>query len=791
MQTEEIIAKLDGLFAANEGAKAQRLLEDSIKQAVEEGDDSALLTLLNEMIGYMRETSQVESSYSYAGAALKLMEKMEIGGSTAYATTLLNIANAYRAGGRLEDSLSYYKEVFALYEKKVDADDMLFASLYNNISLLYQEMGNFGEAKESLLQALAVVKKNADTYFEEAVTYANLAATCLQLNEDAEAVEYFNLAIAIFEAHGIKDAHYCAALSSMGTYYYKKKEYDTAASCFEKAMKGMKDSLGENEYYQRLSENLAACKEAAAAEPDRSVSVSTKTVAEDRISGLTLCREYFETYGRPMLAEQFAEYKDRIAAGLCGEGSDCFGFDDAVSRDHDWGPGFSMWVSEEVYAQIGGALEAAYEKLPGEFKGYTRRESRQGRGRMGVTTIAGFYGRLLGSDNLKNLTKDFTAEDVNWAQVSDEALAAAVSGCVFTDEEGTFSAIRAVLKKGFPESMFYLKAAEACAKFSQSAQYNFNRMAGRMDRVAAELSLSEGVKWAMKLLYYVAGEYPPHDKWLYRGISEKPEYAKECGLLRRLFEKKTDEERTQLAEELAEAIADRLYEKDIVSVREAYLDFYITELLQKAALAKKTEEELIEEIAETEYDAFDKVRNTGGRAFCQNDWPTFSIMRKSQYMTWNRKMLLQYLYEFQAELARGRNLIEEKYGRMMESNYPEEYEKIKESFPVLPKEKKQIIEAIVQIQVGFMEEFADKYPNLAGNARLIHTYEDRFGDTSYETYLRGEISTYSDKMLDLYGRFIAGLAGQGENLAALTMENSAKLYGYKSLQEAEAAVEAE
>lgn len=118
MQTEEIIAKLDGLFAANEGAKAQRLLEDSIKQAVEEGDDSALLTLLNEMIGYMRETSQVESSYSYAGAALKLMEKMEIGGSTAYATTLLNIANAYRAGGRLEDSLSYYKEVFALYEKK-------------------------------------------------------------------------------------------------------------------------------------------------------------------------------------------------------------------------------------------------------------------------------------------------------------------------------------------------------------------------------------------------------------------------------------------------------------------------------------------------------------------------------------------------------------------------------------------------------------------------------------------------------------------------------------------------
>ncbi|MDE5679464.1 MAG: tetratricopeptide repeat protein, partial [Lachnospiraceae bacterium] len=163
MQTEEIINKLDRLFSENKGQEAQQLLDDSIRLAIGEADDNALLTLLNEMIGYMRETSQVESSYRYADAALKLMERMGIEGSMPYATTLLNIANAYRAGGRLAESMAYYEEVLELYQKNLAGNDMLFASLYNNVSLLYQEMDNFGKAKENLLKELPIVQVNEDT----------------------------------------------------------------------------------------------------------------------------------------------------------------------------------------------------------------------------------------------------------------------------------------------------------------------------------------------------------------------------------------------------------------------------------------------------------------------------------------------------------------------------------------------------------------------------------------------------------------------------------------------------
>lgn len=777
MRIDKIVEKVDSLYAENRGQEAQKLLEDAIRQAMEEGDDNSLLILLNEIIGYMRETSQVEQSYRYAGAALSLMKRMGIEGSTPYATTLLNIANAYRAGGRLVDSMEYYQEVLRLYEKQVDKNDMLFASLHNNISLLYQEMGEYEQAIDSLKKALDIVKANPDTYFEEAVTYANLASTCLMLNEDERAAEYFRLSIQIFEEHEIMDAHYCAALSAMGTYHYKKKEYTKAAECLEKALAGMKASLGENEYYRRLSASLEECRRAAA-----------RAERGPGIPGLKLCRQYYETFGKPMIQEQFAEYENRIAVGLCGEGSDCFGYDDEISEDHDWGPGFCMWVSDDVYAQIGEKLQEAYEKLPKEFLGYQRQESRQGKGRMGVITITAFFQRLFGRENVPETLTPQNLDLICFQNIPDEALAASVNGEVFLDTEGTFSAIREGLKKGFPQRLYYLKIAESCARFSQAAQYNFFRMSGREDSMAAGLSLIEGLRHAMKLIYYISGEYPPHDKWLYRGIAEKKEYQKAATLLLMLLEYAPADSKEILIGELASQLVQKLYAQDIISDSESYLEAHTEELLLKAAWADKSNEELSEAIAELEFEAFDKVQNAGGRASCQNNWHTFQIMRKSQYLTWNRKMLLQYLYDFKTEYAKGHNLIEEKYGRMMESTAPLEYAEIAGNFPVLSEEKKQIIEAIVKIQVGFMEEFAARYPHLAENARTIHTEEDSLYDTSYETYLRGEISTYSDKMLELYGRFVTEVCNEGGNLAERTMQNSVELYGYKSLEEAEKAI---
>lgn len=800
---EKILGQVDRFFEENRGAEAERLMRQAAEQAVREQDDGSLLQLLNELLGYYRETGQEENALQMAEQAIAQARRMGLEGTIPYATTLLNAASACRVFGRLEESMERYLQVQELYDKLLEPDSMFMAGLKNNMALLYQETGDYGEAKRNLLEALNIVEEKEAAY-EIGVSCANLASTCMQLGEPEEAYRYGMKSMETFRRAGIADNHFAAAQSALGAYFFQKGEFGQAREYYREAMETVEKCVGRNGFYDRLAENLAACQsaleKAAPGQGLKGQALGSKGCGR----GMSLAREYYEAYGKPLIEKEFPEYAGRIAVGLAGGGSDCFGYDDEASRDHDWGPDFCMWVTDQTYEEIGEALQKAYEGLPAEFKGYKRAPRVNGRGRRGVIRISEFFGNLLGAGEY---------ERIDWRQAKDWSLAAAVNGEVFRDDEGIFTAFRDRLKEGYPEEIRYLKLAEASARFSQTAQYNYPRMLDRGDGLAAGLMIWDGIREAMKLQHYIEGKYPPHDKWLYRSLQDSAEGRETAEFLARIadslaeggaFRRLGNEKETSAAggrgeesetavhvERLAAHFAKELYAKGFISDTESYLDAHSQELVYKASLGGKSNGELAEEIARVEFEAFDKVKNEGGRAGCQDDWGTFSIMRKSQYLTWNRQMLLQYLYDFQTEYRRGHNLIEEKYGRMMESTAPEEYEKIKGHFPELSQEKKAIIEQIVGMQVKWMEEFAHGYPALAGNARKIHTWEDDAFDTSYETYLRGELGTYSDKMLELYGRYVVEYARQERNPAYDIMENSVKMYGYESMEEAEREVGAQ
>ena len=533
------------------------------------------------------------------------------------------------------------------------------------------------------------------------------------------------------------------------------------------------------------------------------------------ITGMELCRRYYEEYGRPMIAGKFHAYESQIAVGLVGKGSDCFGFDDVLSQDHDFGPRFVMWVTKKVYDEIGEELQEAYDKLPNQFLGVDRIETFHGKDRSGVMIIEEFYKNLLGFDLVGMLAHNHedTASGKEsldtikcWLSVQEYGLAAAVNGEVFRDDEGIFTQYRKLLSAYYPKAVWYRKVAQTCALFSQSGQYNLPRMRRRGQLVSAELAKAECAKQAMKLYYLLNRKYAPHDKWLYKGMPENPqmtlgEEGMENADVPKLVEQMSllpadiahEAALTTAVESLAVIFANELEKLNMVGKCDLYLDACTKELMTKSdalltAIVANTPivTALSLSIAKSEFEAFDKVQNEGGRASCQNNWPTFKVMRMSQYMTWTEDMLLQYLYEFKTNYANGRNMIEEKYARMMESTAPLEYARFANRLPEVSEAKKAIVEQIVALQVKWMEEFAAQYPNLAEDARTIHTAEDLPYDTSYETYLRGELRTYSDRMLEMYGRYIVAHAQEGKNVAREIMENTVQFYGYQDLASANA-----
>jgi len=199
---------------------------------------------------------------------------------------------------------------------------------------------------------------------------------------------------------------------------------------------------------------------------------------------------------------------------------------------------------------------------------------------------------------------------------------------------------------------------------------------------------------------------------------------------------------------------------------------------------------IIDEIIDAEWRFFDKVDNEGGRAHCQDDFETFQIMRKSQFLAWDDLTRGAYLGDLRQAAQVGRNLVQEKYARMMASTAPSRYATFAHLLPPLSEWQLQTIESVVELQVAWREAFAHDYPHMSGQARLIRTSEDTEYQTSFETYLRGELGTYSENTLGTYQHMVDTCHRRGENLTTRIMNETAILYGYKSLDDAESRLRA-
>ena len=773
MNIQEILAHYDAMFGKYSLSDIEVYLYKNIEQAKEQSESSVLFTLLNEMIGFCRDTTQKEKALKYCDELLDLLDTMNLKGSVEYATSLLNIANAYRAFGLLEESIQFFENVEYIYHQKLDKNNFGYANLYNNWALAYQEIKDYKMAKETLLKALTVVDSYEEAKIQQATTRTNLAATLLQMDyEEAyqEAMGYLKKALEIHEQYDGQDFHYGATLVAMGDAYNYKCDYENASKYYKAGLSEIEKHTGKNANYDRVLEKYLDAKKQC---------VKTDVWR----SNLERSREFYETLGKKMIHEKFPQYENRIAVGMVGEGSDCYGFDDEISMDHDYEVGFCMWLTNEDYDAIGEELQKEYDQLSSSVD---RLKYRRGSFR-----INDFYSQIL--DSAQNYEKRFS---IDYNRVEEFQLAAATNGAVFTDQLGVFTTIREKLLAYYPEQVWRRKLAQSLHEFSQYAQSNYPRMMARGDVLTAQICVGKAVESTMDIIYLLNHRYAPYYKWKKKGMEKflvsdrllpllneivrlpvQAEAWKETAYLSSKVNR--NDKCIELFEKVASILLEELKRKALVSGNDPFLERYIHHVLEGKNI------DLVEKIIALEWKQFDHVKNEGGRADCQDNYQTFSIMRKSQYLTWPEELLISFLQDLQQAEQKGWNLIMEKYARMMKSTNPEKYLAFEKDLPVLSEKRISIQEEIIKIQVAWMEAFAEEYPKMAGNARSIRTIEDSEYNTSYETYLRGEISTYSEKTFILYSKFIVSLLKEQRNLAEEIMEHTAKLYGYESLKEAE------
>ena len=268
------------------------------------------------------------------------------------------------------------------------------------------------------------------------------------------------------------------------------------------------------------------------------------------MKGLKLSRAYYEACGLPMLREQFPDMMPLIAVGLFGSGSECFGFDDDVSADHDFEPGFCLFLPGEATVDRRAAflLERAYAKLPREFMGFSRSLiTPVGGPRRGVMRTAEFFeGKVGAPDGVLTLRQ--------WLTVPENALAEAVNGAVFFDDYGEVTRIRAGLA-AWPEDVRRKKLAGSLLMMAQAGQYNYARCLRHHESGAAQLAAVEFARHAMHAIFLLNGVYEPFYKWSFRALRALKKLSLEAELLEYLITTDNDGDMAEAKRDVIEGIA--------------------------------------------------------------------------------------------------------------------------------------------------------------------------------------------------------------------------------------------
>jgi len=220
-----------------------------------------------------------------------------------------------------------------------------------------------------------------------------------------------------------------------------------------------------------------------------------------------LCRLFFLEWGLPYIRSHYPQLEMRIAAGLF-ERSRAIEADDELSRDHDWGPSFQLFLTDADFDAVG---EALYKQItsdaPDEWSG-CRHTFKKSMERITVDPIGGYFRGQLECDHTS------PPDDWEFPENVESNLFYLKHGPLFYDPLGEFGDRRAAFCR-WPQSFLEKRIRACCFNMWHYGRYNFvKRMTERDDPAAAAVCIGEFLKATMRLCIYLDGDFAPYWKWL-------------------------------------------------------------------------------------------------------------------------------------------------------------------------------------------------------------------------------------------------------------------------------------
>ena len=273
------------------------------------------------------------------------------------------------------------------------------------------------------------------------------------------------------------------------------------------------------------------------------------------MNGLEVARRFFAEWGLPFLQEQFPDLAERAAAGLL-HGSQVLQADDALSRDHGWGPMFLLLLTEEDYSAQGQVLtQALAEAAPREWLG----ERYRGPGHnVEVSSVDRYLSHWLGYAHPPARWREWLGGTPSG--VREYELYLIRHGQVFYDPLGEWSARRAAFAQ-YPRLAWLSRVWDELFGVWHYGQYNFlERLLVRQDPMATRIALGHFIEATLRLCLLLEGDYTPYWKWLAFAFRATRNAARLEFFVRQLSESSSWQEQADLVRQVCAAIHELLEE---------------------------------------------------------------------------------------------------------------------------------------------------------------------------------------------------------------------------------------